>query len=414
MLALIFFASSVSGETSGHSLDPGIAVSKSIELSGPAAFIDSYNSSVSAYSPLQAGGDVVVTVNSDAANCLSLFNHAAIKGDVYVGPKANVKRSIRIENKSELTGRQQVLQEEIILPGISLPVIPPFTEQSIGDLVADGDSEWIIDASVHLDDLMIEDDAVLNVEGNVIILVDGDFTIGVNAHLEITPGSTLDMYVMGNCRIGGRANTYAGDPQALYLFMAGEGKLFEMSGNAAVFAVLQNPEGDVIIDNETQFFGRIKANRLQSTGGIHIDLDSGFPTQHQIDGSLQLDDLAGRQLIADYIYNITWATDGGIDNVIIEYSIDDGLNWTSIDTVMNTGSYQWQVPQINSQECFLRLLDAGNTSSGVVSEAFTIYVCDLLYDLNGDCKVDALDARLMAKEWLTCGNPFETDCHVQK
>jgi hypothetical protein len=413
LVAILFISSALSesaaADKTGHTPQPGIAIAESIELSGPAAFIDSYSSTVRAYSPIHAGSDAVVTINSDAANCLTLFNHAVVKGDAYVGPGANPKRSIRLSKKSDITGMRASLQEEVALPGISIPNATPFSEKSIGDLVMNEDDQWIIDTNAHLDNLTIEDSAVLTVEGTLVIVVDGDLTIGENARLEIAHGSTLDLYVMGNCAIAGRANAFAGDPQALYLFMAGDGKLFEMSDNAAVFSVLQNPAGDVIIDSETQFFGRIKANRLHSTGGIHIDLDSDFPEPLQSGdgGGLVLDDLAGREFIANNIYDITWTTDGSIGNVVIEYSADYGQNWTTIDTVMNTGSYQWLIPQVNSQECFLRLLDAGDTSSGVVSEAFTIYVCDLMYDLNGDCKVDAEDAELMAEEWMTSGNPFE-------
>ena len=317
LVAILFISSALSESASGGKVAdaqpaPGIAISESITLSGPAAFIDSYNSTVRAYSPLQDRGDAIVTVNSDAANCLTLFDHAAINGNAYVGPDANIKRSIRLSNKSEITGIQASLQEKTLLPSISMPNVAPFSEKSIGDLLMDEDGQWIIDTNIHLDNLTITDNAVLSIEGTIVIVLDGDLSIGENARLDITSGSTLDLYIKGNCAIGGRANAFAGDPQGLYVFMAGDGKLFEMSGNAAVFSILQNLKGDVIIDSETQFFGRIKANRLQSTGGIHIDLDSDFPSQQQSESgdSLVLDDLAGREFVAGNIYDITWDTDG--------------------------------------------------------------------------------------------------------
>ena len=411
LVAILFISSTLSESAAGGKAEytpaPGIAIAERVELSGPAAFIDSYNSTVKAYSPLQAGSNAVITVNSNAANSLSLFNHAAIKGDVFVGADANLKRSIRLSKKCEITGMQTSMQEEVIFPAISMPNVPPFSDQSIGDLVIDENRQWVINTNMHMDNLTIADNAVLIVKGTIVIVIDGNFTVGENARLEITSGSTLDLYVMGNCSISGWVNAFAGDPQGLYLFMPGEGKLFEMNDNAAVFSVLQNPAGDVIIDSETQFFGKIRANRLQSTGGIHVDLDSGFPAQQQSGESIVLEDLAGLEFVAGNVYEISWNADGGIGNVIIEYTTDNGQSWTTIDTVTNTGSYQWLAPQINSQECFIRLLEASDTSNGDVSEAFTVYVCDLSYDLNGDCKVDAEDAKLMATEWMTSGNPFK-------
>ena len=119
----------------------------------------------------------------------------------------------------------------------------------------------------------------------------------------------------------------------------------------------------------------------------------------------------GEELVAGSTYDITWGTNGIVENVFIEYSDNNGVDWTAIDTVVNTGSYPWLVPDINSNECLVRVSDAGYPPAGDVSDdVFRIYVCTLLYDLNHDCFVNFCDFSLLASEWLRCGDPCEPNC----
>ena len=105
---------------------PGVAILDKIELSGLNANIDSYNSRISTYSPEINNNAAVVTVNSKAFNTVTLSRQASIKGDVYVGPGSNLKRSIRLSFRSRITGEQDILSDYISIPIISEPNMPPF------------------------------------------------------------------------------------------------------------------------------------------------------------------------------------------------------------------------------------------------------------------------------------------------
>ena len=119
----------------------------------------------------------------------------------------------------------------------------------------------------------------------------------------------------------------------------------------------------------------------------------------------------GEELVAGSTYDITWATNGVVENVFIEYSANNGVDWTAIDTVPNIDSYPWLVPDINSNECLVWISDAGYPAAGDVSDdVFRIYVCTLSYDFNHDCFVDFSDFSLFASEWLRCGDPCDPDC----
>ena len=53
----------------------------------------------------------------------------------------------------------------------------------------------------------------------------------------------------------------------------------------------------------------------------------------------------GEELTAGTTHEITWTSVGDIDNVKIEYSVNNGTDWIEIvDSTENDGSYNWEVP----------------------------------------------------------------------
>jgi len=74
------------------------------------------------------------------------------------------------------------------------------------------------------------------------------------------------------------------------------------------------------------------------------------------------------------IHPIIW-TANGIDNVKIEYSINNGTTWTTIinDTPAGSGSYAWTVPDTPSESCLVKIT---STTDGTV-----FYLSDLNFSI---------------------------------
>ncbi len=87
----------------------------------------------------------------------------------------------------------------------------------------------------------------------------------------------------------------------------------------------------------------------------------------------------GGVLVTNSTYTITWDASESILNVLLEYSTNNGSEWISIDTVANTGSYEWNVPLINSEECLIRITDSLNPIIGKIcpDNRFTNQVFEL-------------------------------------
>lgn len=61
--------------------------------------------------------------------------------------------------------------------------------------------------------------------------------------------------------------------------------------------------------------------------------------------------------------NITWTTTGTVGNVKIEYSTNNGSDWSTVtSSTANDGSYAWTVPNKPSTNCLVRISEASDGS----------------------------------------------------
>lgn len=82
----------------------------------------------------------------------------------------------------------------------------------------------------------------------------------------------------------------------------------------------------------------------------------------------------GEQWQAGTSHDITW-TSRNVKNIKIEYSANDGRNWTVIaaGTAASAGSYAWVVPGQLSSAYRIRLTDASNAAVTSTSNAFSVF-----------------------------------------
>jgi protocatechuate 3,4-dioxygenase beta subunit len=74
-----------------------------------------------------------------------------------------------------------------------------------------------------------------------------------------------------------------------------------------------------------------------------------------------------------HFYNITWDTIGTIENVKLEYSINGGGSWIEIiASTLNTGSFEWTVPDSPAESCLVRVSDVLGGSTDTSNESFAI------------------------------------------
>ena len=130
-------------------------------------------------------------------------------------------------------------------------------------------------------------------------------------------------------------------------------------------------------------------------------------------GSLALTSPNGGEIFKTGTFqNITWDTEGTVNDVTIEFSTDNGQTWASVAPANegNTGSYEWLVPMAMTEEAMVRVRRGLSLYGADMSDApFTMYRCDLAGDVTGDCIVDIADLAVLASEWLVCAYPFVSE-----
>ena len=108
----------------------------------------------------------------------------------------------------------------------------------------------------------------------------------------------------------------------------------------------------------------------QNWGSIQLSTETiGFSTNYLT----LLSHNEGEFLISGKNTDIEWFS-YGIDNVKIEYSTDNGNQWTTIteSTDAANGSYQWQVNAPTSEQALIRISNASNSAIFDVSDAANI------------------------------------------
>jgi len=86
---------------------------------------------------------------------------------------------------------------------------------------------------------------------------------------------------------------------------------------------------------------------------------------------------AGELVNAYKPFTITWTVENVYTpNCFLQYSTNNGITWENIDnavTIGNSGSYEWITPNVNSEQCLVRIIDSFESSVSDTSEVFSIF-----------------------------------------
>ncbi|OHB61878.1 MAG: hypothetical protein A2167_00115 [Planctomycetes bacterium RBG_13_46_10] len=99
--------------------------------------------------------------------------------------------------------------------------------------------------------------------------------------------------------------------------------------------------------------------------------------------SITLTDPNGTEVLtAGSTYTIRWESQGLINQVLVEFSIDDGKTWSGVypSNVGNAGQYEWLVPLVDADSCLVRVSSSDNPGVYDVGNA-TFSISKLLLEV---------------------------------
>ena len=264
---------------------PGIVVNDQIQMGGQTAYVDSYYSLQGAYRSSSAGSNAVVSTNSRSNSDFMLYSGAVIHGDAYVGPEGNVDNVLKLWGGSQVTGIAGVLEEKIDIPGNNFPDRGNFDNSKENESVnLWGNQRLTITEDKYYSSVNINSGTKIIIDGDITMAVEGDFSVGNTGSLELTAGSSLNLYVNGNIGVGGDMNLN-GSPNDLRIYMTGNNRSMQMYNDSDVFAVVSNPKGSVQLWNYRPFYGKIMADDYYGNGPVHIDLSAAFDNEEGSSGT---------------------------------------------------------------------------------------------------------------------------------
>lgn len=160
------------------------------------------------------------------------------------------------------------------LVGSPMPTItePTMGVAYTGDFVKSGSGASVLNTDLHCGRFQISDFHSLRIEGNLTVLVEGDFLMRDSARLELAPGATVSFYVKGAM---GVFDTVIGGAQStgrVKFYNLGTSE-FRVGDRSQVSAHYFGPSGGLTLADSSHFYGRVTAETvsLQTKSGLHVD-----------------------------------------------------------------------------------------------------------------------------------------------
>lgn len=264
----------------GGASDFGVLTLGDIRLTGN-AHIDSYDSSEGSYGWGNSTNKAVVGTNANDNNVVQITGSSSIGGDVWVGPDADADQAVNSPPWADpITGTVDNLPEALPLGvpehGIDEPMtspgIPNWGSVSFG---SPGTTE-----EYHWDELITGGSVIVNIDGPVRALVEGDVHFGGGSQVRINDGGSLELFVKGSFTTNGSVpvNEHTGDPANFSVYMI-EGGDVSIGGSARVHGTILGPGSDATIHGSGRLFGGFHGQslHLQGSGMLHQDLNTPMP-----------------------------------------------------------------------------------------------------------------------------------------
>jgi hypothetical protein len=201
----LLFAGRSTVTAGGTAGDPGLLAMETIEVRDSAQLT-------------ATGGTMLLASNAVSTISISVEDSAVVQGNAFSGPGGNAATEIQVAGGAQITGTKSNLPTSV---AIALPSFPP-PGPSPADYICDGSRTVTLSNDLECNNLLISDDAVLEVTGEVNIVAAGAVRISDRGKIVLGAGAKLAIYCYGDLEMTGDAAANAGaEPRRLLVNLGG-------------------------------------------------------------------------------------------------------------------------------------------------------------------------------------------------
>lgn len=242
----------------------------SVSMSGNGR-VNSYDSSMGAYTSGSAGSNGDVGTNSGASGAITLSGNAKIYGDAGTGSTGTVTLNGNAQVNGDIT---QDINETF-----ALPVVPGELSSRVseGAYTASGNTNTSLSGEHRYTSLNISGNAKVTLSGTVKLYLTSSSSLSVtgNAKIIIPSGAKLLVYTDGTCNIAGNGFVnQANLPENTQIYSTYTGANgINFSGNSNLHAAIYAPGTNIAASGNADIFGSIigKTVTVSGNGNIHYD-----------------------------------------------------------------------------------------------------------------------------------------------
>ncbi|GAH53599.1 unnamed protein product, partial [marine sediment metagenome] len=205
-------------------------------------------------------GNLQIGTNSTEPASIDLKNGATVNGDVVVGAGGDPDVVIN-STWATITGETYALTERYELPPITVP-------QHLQELPSQGtiDESTTITTSGKYDEIDLENDNIITIDGPVTLYIIGDVILKNSAELQVVdaetnPDASLVLYLGGDAEVknSGAINNMADDAKKVKIYGLDSCESIILKNNSNFYGTIYAPNADVEMMNSADLFGAVVA-----------------------------------------------------------------------------------------------------------------------------------------------------------
>lgn len=215
---------------------------------------------------------------SSKKGSIDIKNNVEVYGDVYIGPGGDPDVVVDMKNRSDVEGEMFTLLFEPPLDPVSAPTLPGGNQGLLSDKKKGGTIVLTASDSGIYSGIDIGTKGQMKIEGDCVLVVTGDVSLGNRAEIVIDQNGSLKMYLAGDfdAKNGAGVNNENRTPSKFKLYGTGNAQKIDLKNDTDFYGAVYAPNAVVTLHNGGKAIGSIIADNFELKNSGHVYYDKAL------------------------------------------------------------------------------------------------------------------------------------------